>query len=105
MIGSAARLLASVAAVALMLGVGSARVAVANDFTDACVAGGGGLFEAKDCSCLDGKATAKPDRESLIAYFKVNAAVLKGGTPPSGSDDAMSKGTTLLSKYLGDCMK
>lgn len=98
-------MLATAAAVALMLGVGSARVAVANEFTDSCVAGGGGLFEAKDCTCLDGKATDKGDRDSLIAYFKVNAAVMKGGTPPSGSDDAMSKGTTLLTKYLGECVK
>jgi hypothetical protein len=103
--GSRVRLLAPVAVVALVLGVGSARVAVANEFTDSCVAGGGGLFEIKDCSCLDGKATDKGDRTSLIAYFKVNATVIKGGTPPSGSDDAMSKGTTLLSKYLGECMK
>jgi hypothetical protein len=105
MIGSGVRLLAPVAAVALMLGAGSARVAMANDFTDACAAGGGGMFEAKDCGCLDSKATDKGDRTSLIAYFKINATVLKGGAPPSGSDDAMSKGTAALTKYLGECMK
>jgi hypothetical protein len=105
MFGLGVRLLAPAAAVALTVGVGLARVAVANDFTDACTAGGGGLFEAKDCGCLDSKATDKGDRESLIAYFKINATVLKGGTPPSGSDDAMSKGTTLLTKYLGECVK
>ncbi|HEX3883085.1 MAG TPA: hypothetical protein VHW66_10535 [Stellaceae bacterium] len=102
MLGSAVRLFASVTAVTVMLGAGPV---LANDFTDACVAGGGGLFEAKDCACFDGKITDKGDRADMITYFKANAAVMKGGMPPAGSDAAMSKGTALVGKYLGDCAK
>ena len=104
MVSSGVRFFLPAAAIALLFSVGSPRIAAANDFTDACIAGGGGLFEAKDCACMDGKAKESADRTVLIAYFKINADIAKGGTPPSDSGPLM-KGTEALNKYLGQCMK
>jgi hypothetical protein len=89
----------------LLLAAAPIRMAAANEFTDACVAGSGGVFEAEACTCLDGKVTIASDRSDLIAYFKLNAAALKGSAPTS--DDAaakVSKGDELVTKYVGDCM-
>ena len=106
MVSLGVRFLASAAAISLLVGVGPVRVAAANDFTDSCAAGGGGMFEAKDCGCLDGKVTAAADRTALIDYFKLNAAVMKGSAPTSNDASAkMQKGTELIGKYLGECMK
>ena len=104
-IGNGTRVMLPAIAAALMFGSAAVRPASANEFTDACVAGGGGLFEAKDCACMDGKISAAGDRTDLTAYFKINADVAKGNAPPSGSDATLSKGTELLNKYLGQCMK
>lgn len=104
--GFVARFLAPAAAVALLVGITPMRAAAASDFADACAAGGGGMFEAKDCTCLDGKVTAAADRTALIDYFKLNAAAMKGNAPTSNDASAkMQKGTELVGKYLGECMK
>jgi hypothetical protein len=100
------RLAAPVVAAALLFAAAPTRTALANDFTDSCVAGGGGMFEAKDCACLDGKVTIAGDRQDLIAYFKLNAAAMKGSAPTSDAASAqMQKGTELVGKYIGECTK
>ena len=80
--------------------------ALANDFTDSCTAGAG-LLDDAGCKCLDGKVTDSGDRSALIAYFKMNADILKGGTPPStaAASATLQKGTDLLGKYSPDCLK
>ena len=95
------------AAVAALFALMPVQRASANDFTDSCTAGGGGLLEAKDCQCFDGKVTDKGDRSSLMAYFKINADIAKGGTPSTSdaTSAAMQKGTELVGKYAGECMK
>jgi|SRR5580658_5690710 hypothetical protein len=78
----------------------------ANEFTDACIAGSG-LFDDAGCKCLDGKVTDSGDKSALLAYFKVNADILKGTTPPAtaAASAAMSKGTELLGKFSAECLK
>jgi hypothetical protein len=93
------------AAVAALFAASPIRPAVASDFTDACVKGSG-LFDDAGCKCLEGKADSG-DKASLIAYFKIQADALSGKTPSTSdaTSNAMSKGTELMSKYSGECMK
>lgn len=78
----------------------------ASDFTDSCVKGSG-LFDDTGCKCLEGKVTDSGDKASLIAYFKIQADAMNGKTPSTSdaTSTAMSKGTELLGKYSGECMK
>jgi hypothetical protein len=94
------------AAIAALLSLAPSGSASANEFTDSCVAGAG-LLDDAGCKCLDGKVTDSGDRGALIAYFKMNADILKGSTPPStaAASAAMSKGTDLLGKYSPECLK
>jgi hypothetical protein len=86
--------------------VSPVRPAAASDFTDACVKGSG-LFDDAGCKCLEGKVTDSGDKTSLIAYFKIQADAMNGKTPSSSdaTSTAMMKGTELVSKYSGECLK
>ena len=97
-IGSAAALVVLVVAV-------PPRTSWADDFSDVCVAGGGGMFEAKDCACMKGKIASDEDRDTLIAFFQANVQADKNGTKPDENDPQLQKGFTLLNDYLGKCMK
>jgi hypothetical protein len=94
------------AAIVAVFALAPVNAASANAFTDNCTAGSG-LFDDAGCKCLDGKVTDSGDRGALIAYFKMNADILKGSTPPStaAASATMSKGTDLLGKYSPDCLK
>jgi hypothetical protein len=82
-----------------------ARPGWADDFTDACVAGGGGLFEAKDCTCVKGKIASDDDRDNLIAFFQASIEADKNSKKPDENDPQLQKGFALLNEYLGKCMK
>ncbi|HTW53370.1 MAG TPA: hypothetical protein VME45_15875 [Stellaceae bacterium] len=95
----------AIAAVAI-LALASTGPVKASDFTDTCVKGSG-LFDDAGCKCLEDKVTDSGDKASLIAYFKIQADAMNGKTP-SNSDatsNTMSKGTELVSKYSGECIK
>ena len=91
---------------ALLLAGAAAGPAAANEFTDACVAGSG-LFDDAGCKCLDSKITDSGDKSALLAYFKLQADMLKGGTPPATATASatLQKGTDLMGKYSADCLK
>jgi hypothetical protein len=93
-------------ALAALFAVAPVRPAAASDFTDACVKGSG-LFDDAGCKCLEGKVTDSGDKTSLTAYFKIQADAMNGKTPSSSdaTSAAMMKGTELVSKYSGECMK
>ena len=67
--GNGARISVPAVALAVLLGLTVARTAAASAFTDSCVAGGGGMFEAKDCACMESKAGAD-DQPRLTASSK-----------------------------------
>lgn len=98
--GNDARIAMPAVALAVLLSLTVARTAAASAFTDSCIAGGGGMFEAKDCSCMESKAGAD-DQTTLTAFFKANAP----GSKPDEALPQMQKGMELLNKYLGQCMK
>jgi hypothetical protein len=89
-----------------LFGFVQVHIAAASDFTDACVKGSG-LFDDAGCKCLEGKVTDSGDKASLIAYFKIQADAMSGKTPSTSdaTSAAMSKGTELVSKYSGECLK
>jgi RNA recognition motif-containing protein len=93
-------------AVGAMLALAPTGPVKANDFTDACVKGSG-LFDDAGCKCLEGKVTDSGDKATMIAYFKIQADAMNGKTPSSSdaTSNTMSKGTELVSKYSGECMK
>jgi hypothetical protein len=95
-----------VASLVALFAVSPVRPAAASDFTDTCVKGSG-LFDDAGCKCLEGKVADSGDRASLIAYFKIQADAMNGKTPSSSdaTSAAMMKGTELVSKYSGECMK
>jgi len=94
------------AAIVALFSMASVHQASASGFTDACVKGSG-LFDDAGCKCLEGKATDSGDKASLIAYFKIQADAMNGKTPSTSdaTSASMSKGTELLGKYSGVCMK
>lgn len=94
------------ATIAALFAASPVHPAAASDFTDACVKGSG-LFDDAGCTCLEGKVTDSGDKASLIAYFKIQADAMNGKTPSSSdaTSNTMSKGTELVSKYSGECMK
>jgi hypothetical protein len=93
-------------AIAALFAVSPVRQAAASDFTEACVKGNGILDEA-GCTCLEGKVTDSADKATLIAYWKIQADAMSGKTPSTSdaTSAAMSKGTELMGKYSGECMK
>jgi hypothetical protein len=79
------------------------RTGWADAFSDACVAAGAGMFEAKDCTCMGGKV-ASDDRANLMAFFQANIEATKSGGKPDESDPKLQKGFALLNDYQGKCM-
>ena len=98
------KFLAPAAVLAVWLAISPLSVALAGDFTESCVAGGGGLLEEKDCACMNDKATGG-DRTDLIAFFDANTAEQKGGPAPDASNPRMQKGMELLNKFMSECLK
>jgi hypothetical protein len=94
------------AAAGVVLALAPTGPVKASDFADACVKGSG-LFDDAGCKCLEGKVTDSGDKASLIAYFKIQADAMNGKTPSTSdaTSAAMSKGTELVSKYSGECIK
>jgi hypothetical protein len=104
----AARRAFALPALAMMiLGAAFAQSASAASFADSCAAGTGGMFEAKDCPCLDAKIADAGDKQTLMAYFDLNAEMARTGNAPSSPEasDAATKGVQLIGKYLPQCMK
>lgn len=96
------------AAAIAMLALAPLCPAAANDFTDSCNAMGNGMFQPKDCACLDSKATASDDRSTLITYFKTMGAISKGQQADMTGNVAtqMQKASgDLLPKYVAQCAK
>ena len=81
-----------------------ARTGWADAFSDACVAAGAGMFEAKDCTCMGGKVASDDDRANLMAFFQANIEATKSGGKPDENDPKLQKGFALLNDYLGKCM-
>jgi len=100
------RVVVGAAAVAALFSVTPIDRASANDFTDACAAGSG-LLDDAGCKCLDGKVADSGDKSALLAYFKMQADIMKGGTPPAtaAASATLQKGTDLMGKYSAECMK
>ena len=100
------RTLIGAAAVAALFALTPVQRAAASDFTDSCVAGSG-LFDDAGCKCLDGKVADSGDKGALLAYFKMQADIMKGGTPPAtaAASATLQKGTDLMGKYSAECMK
>jgi hypothetical protein len=90
-----------------LLGAASSHAAAAASFADSCAAGTGGIFEVKDCSCLDTNITDQDDKKSMMAYFEINAEMARTHQAPTAGDaaDKMTKGVQLIAKYLPQCMK
>jgi hypothetical protein len=95
------------ATIGALLVLAPLRQAAANDFTDTCNTSGTGMFQPKDCECLDGKITASGDRGALITYFKTMAALAKGEQKEITSEVStqIEKANSLLPKYTGECVK
>jgi hypothetical protein len=93
----------AIGAVAVLFAVSPVCPAAANDFTDSCTAGSG-LLDDAGCKCLDGKVTDSGDKSALLAYFKMQADIMKGKSVDPTST-VMSKGTDLMGKYSAACMK
>jgi hypothetical protein len=93
-------------AIAALFAMAPVGRALANDFTDACTAGSG-LLDDAGCKCLDGKVTDSGEKSTLLAYFKLQADVMKGKSisTSDATSATMSKGTELMGKYSADCMK
>lgn len=89
---------------ALTATIGALSPAAASPLTEACGASGG-MFTAGDCTCLDGKVAAEPERVDLTAYFQANANEVKGGPTPNENDPQMKRGFEALNKYLAQCLK
>ncbi len=102
-----ARAFALPALALLVLVAALGQAASAASFIDSCAAGTGGLFEAKDCPCLDAKIADEGDKKTLMAYFDLNAEMARTGKAPTSPDasDAATKGVQLIGKYLPQCMK
>ena len=94
-------IMAALTAVAIVIPI---RSGYADAFSDDCVAAGGGMFKAEDCTCIGGKATGD-DRADLIAFFKASAAEQKGGPKPDENDPQMQRGFAALNKHGEACMK
>ena len=86
--------------IALLIAAAPIGMASATEFTDACVEGGVGLFEAKDCACMDGRVSPG-DRSDLVAAFKALGGEMKGREFAMNSAKAME----LINKYFNECAK
>jgi hypothetical protein len=89
----------------VVAGLATAVPVRADDFADQCVAAGGGMFEAKDCTCMKDKIASDDERDNLIAFFQANIEADKNGKKPDENDPQLQKGFALLNEYLGKCMK
>ncbi len=92
-------------AVAVLVVAAPSRTGWADDFADKCVAAGGGMFEAKDSTCMKGKIASDEDRDNLVAFFEANIEANKNGTKPDENDPQLQKGFALMNDTLGKCMK
>ncbi|HML11227.1 MAG TPA: hypothetical protein VK432_10220 [Stellaceae bacterium] len=100
------RAFAGMAGVTAVLALASLQQAAASDFSDACNAMGNGMFQPKDCTCLDGKVTDGADRTTLMTYFKTMAAISKGQAADMTGDvpaQLQKASTELLPKYVAQC--
>lgn len=80
------------------------RSSAADEFSEACVAAGGGMFKEKECTCIGGKADSD-ERVDLMAFFQANIEADKKGTKPDESDPQLQKGFAALNKHGEACMK
>jgi hypothetical protein len=94
------------AAMSALFALSPIHYAFATDFTESCAAGSG-LLDDAGCKCLDGKVADSGDKSALLAYFKLQADVLKGKSisTSDATSAAMSKGTELMGKYSAECLK
>ena len=90
---------------ALVFGLALAsRPVIAADFTERCVEGGGGMFEKKECSCLDDNVE-DDDREALMVMFKANLKATGSGKQLDDSTPEFQRAMTVLNKYMEKCSK
>jgi hypothetical protein len=78
------------------------RAAMAVEFTDRCVEGGGGMFSKPECDCLD-NTIDDDEREVLLVLFTASLKSNQSGKPLDDSSPEFQKGMTVLNKYTQKC--
>jgi hypothetical protein len=78
--------------------------AAAAEFAETCVEGGGGMFEKKECSCLDDKVS-DDERDALLVMFKANLKAIDKGKTPDDSTPEFQNAMAVLNKYMDRCSK
>jgi hypothetical protein len=78
------------------------RAAMAIEFADRCVEGGGGMFSKPECDCLD-NTIEDDEREVLLVLFKAALKSNQSGKPLDDSSAEFQQGMTVLNKYTEKC--
>lgn len=78
--------------------------AAAAEFAETCVEGGGGMFEKKECSCLDDKVS-DDERDALLVMFKANLKAIDKGKSLDDSSPEFQNAMAVLNKYMDKCSK
>ena len=78
--------------------------AVAADFADQCLQGGGGMFSKEECACLNDNLE-DDDREDVVALLKAATKAKDTGKDLDDSSPAFQKGMAALNKYEKKCSK
>jgi hypothetical protein len=89
---------------ALAVGLAFALPAAAAEFTETCVEGGGGMFEKKECACLD-DSLEDDERDDLLVMFKANLKATEKGKKLDDSAPEFQKAMAVLNKYMDKCSK
>jgi hypothetical protein len=80
----------------------AALPAAAAEFAAICVEGGGGMFEKKECSCLDDKIE-DDERDDLLVLFKANLKATAKSEKLDDSSPEFQKAMAVLNKYMDQC--
>lgn len=91
-------------AVLLSLAALPMRRALAADFPDQCLEGGGGMFSKEECACLDDNV-ADDDRDAMVALFKAALKAKEAGQQLDDSTPTFKNGLVAIQKYEKKCSK
>ena len=94
----------AIVALALSFAAMPAGPAVAADFVEQCLEGGGGMFVKEECDCLDDNLE-DDDRDDLVAMFKAALKAKSSGKELDGDAPVVKKGFVVLGKYEKKCSK
>jgi hypothetical protein len=78
--------------------------ALAADFPDQCLEGGGGMFSKEECACLDDNVE-DDDRADMVALFKAALKAKEAGKDLDDSNPTFQKGIAAIQKYEKKCSK